>query len=306
MPRASGHRAGGGVFLLVFLIAPDSVRADVGPRFEEPRILVRITRQGMPLSEPFEALLLKPQPTRDPRTDPWQDSELATGGLSRLTAPRSVPQTARAGCPLGTWGSTVSRTPAGGLVAFHFRPDREPVPFRVRVALHLPQEQRVVVTTAAPTRPYVTELTVDLAADGTGSLEVTPRWPVTVVLGVLSKHVPALGLALLATVVLEVLVVAACAWIWKRDRDDRLYGAVVLGNLITVPLVWFVSIYGKVELTPGGWPVAFLLAELTAAAFEGWLYYSIAKVPIHTGLIWSALANGVTLLARCCLVAFTV
>jgi hypothetical protein len=76
-------------------------------------------------------------------------------------------------------------------------------------------------------------------------------------------------------------------------------------RVITVPLVWFVSVYGKVELAPN-WQVPFLLAEVAAAAFEGWLYYRLARVPLPTALTWSALANGVTLLVGCCLVAFTV
>jgi hypothetical protein len=125
------------------------------------------------------------------------------------------------------------------------------------------------------------------------------------VLGLLGENISSLGLALLVTVVLELVVVAVCAWLRKGGRVPRLYRTVVLGNLITVPLVWFVSVYGKVELGPGGWPVAFLLAEVAAAAFEGWLYYRITRIHLSTGLLWATLANGATLLVGCCLAAFT-
>jgi hypothetical protein len=60
----------------------------------------------------------------------------------------------------------------------------------------------------------------------------------------------------------------------------------------------------RLRLAPGR-AAASILAEAWATAFEGWLYRRIAGVPIRTGLLWSALANQVTLLVGCCLVALT-
>lgn len=304
MHRFLGHRAGRVVLLLAFLLAPASVRADMGPRFEEPRIIVRFTRQGRRLSEPFEALLLRPQPAGNPGIDLSEDSGFTCPWVKKIAC------TARSDLNSGSWKPTTwfgyYQDTGRGVATFPFRPNRGPVPTHVRVALYFPEEQRVVVTNAVPTRPYITELTVDLLPDGTASLGVTPRWPVAVVLDIFKENAPYPVFALLLTVILELLVVAACAWFGKGLIVPRLYGVVVFGNLTTVPLVWLMSVAAKIQLVPGGWPALFILAELTATAFEGWLYYRIARFPFSTGLIWSSLANSVTFLVGCGLVAFTV
>ena len=196
--------------------------------------------------------------------------------------------------------------PAGALVRFQFRPDREQVPARVRVALYLPEVRRVVVSDAIATAPYLTDLILDLSDDNTASLAVAPKRRVTLVFGLLLENAAGLAVALALTIVLELVVIAACLWFRKGEPVKRLDRTVILGNLITVPLVWFVSVYDKVEPTAFGWPILFILAELSAALFEGWLYYRIARIPFDTALVWSLLANGATFLVGCCLVAFTI
>jgi hypothetical protein len=303
MRRHKGHCAARiGVFAV--LVIATAARADMGPRLEEPRIIVHLTRQGRPLTLPLDALLLRPSPAEETQRDRWDDAhypplwkEIDHAALTDPDGTRWVPPK----------NYSVNPTVGPGIVTFRIRPEREPVPARVRVAFYLTDEKRVVLTDESPTRPYLTELAADIAPDGTATLRPTPTWSVTLVLGVLGENLRALPLALAATVALELPVVAVCAWWGGKWRHTlrRLLFAVVLGNLITVPLVWFASVYAKVGATLVPWPLLFLVAELWAVTFEGWLYSRIAAVPFATTLNWSALANGLTLLVGCCLVAFT-
>jgi hypothetical protein len=306
MRRARSHRAASVGLLLAFFVTPTPARADMGPVFERPRITIRISRQGQPVSEAVVLLLLKPQLAGDSKADPWEDIESNSLWVKDIDRTALADEDGSRWVPPQRWAAYCLVPDAGpGIVTFYFRPDREPVPPRVRVALYLADENQVVVTNAVQTRPYITELTLDLQPDDTASLVATSGRPMMRVLGVLRENITSLLLAVVVTIVLELLVIGACAWFRKGSPVRRLFGTVVLGNLVTVPLVWFVSVYGKVELE-SSWPVPFLFAELAATAFEGWLYYRIGRIPLPTALLWSALANWVTLLVGCCLVAFTV
>jgi hypothetical protein len=281
---------------------PGAARADMGPILEQPRIVVHVTQQGQPVSQPFHALLLRPEqagivPAGVPK-DTWADYSSWLKDIDRaaLTDPdgtRWVPP----------WVHGVNSDVRPGTVTFRFR--GRSVPERVRVAFYFPDEERIVLTDEAPAQSYLTDLAADLSSGGTATLRPIPKSPVTLVFGILGENLGSLALALLVTVILELLVIAACAWLRPVARVRRLYLAVLLGNLITVPLVWFASVYAKVEPTPLGWGQMFLLAEVCAAVFEGWLYTRLARVPFPKALLWSGLANGLTLLVGCFLVAFT-
>jgi hypothetical protein len=307
MARSRGACAERVVVLLVLLTAPAYALADMGPTFERPRIIVRFQKQGEPIGpERFEFVLLKPQSAEDRPTDEWTYWESRFAWLKSMHRTTFTDPDGTSWVPRWMHGGGETPDSSHFQVSFGFRSGRESVPPRVRLALYLREEKRVVLTNPAPTRPYITNLTLEIAPDGSASLQERPVRPVIEVLNVLDDNLSSLVYALLATVPLELLIVIVCALIRKGTPIDRLFWAVVLGNLITVPFVWFVSVYAKVESPTMSWRTPFYLAEIAAILFEGWLYNRIARVPLGIALLWSLIANAVTFLIGCGLVAFTI
>jgi hypothetical protein len=307
MARSSDACAGRVVVLLVLLAAPVDALADMGPTFEKPRAIVQFRRRGEPIApERFEVVLLKPESADDQRPDKWSSWEDRFAWLKSMDRAAFTDRDGTSWVPSWEHGGRAIPDSSHCQVIFLFRSTREPVPPRVRLALYLREEQRVVLTNPAPTRTYISNLTLEIAPDGSASLQERPVNPVKEVLGVLEDNISSLVYALLATVPVELLIVIVCGLIRKGTPIGRLSGAVVLGNLITVPLVWIVSVYAKVETPTMAWGSPFYLAEIAAIFFEGWLYNRIARVPFGMALLWSLIANAVTFLIGCGMIAFTV
>lgn len=121
--------------LLAFVLAPAPARADMGPRFAEPRITVNLTFQGKPLSEPFQAIVLKPRPAGDGGAESENNPQNGYPWVKEIPAAALTD-------PDGTrWESASfsSYQPLPDLsrsqVTFRLRPDRELIPSRIRIAI---------------------------------------------------------------------------------------------------------------------------------------------------------------------------
>jgi hypothetical protein len=279
-----------------------SVRADIGQRLEEPRIRIRVLRAGEPLSGSAHFLLLAPRQGEEKAQ--WK------GGSHRLE--ESMQKALKARSLLesegGDWGPAFchNRTPRGfdGVQFNYFRAGYPP---RVRLAVYFPGEDRLFITDEAPTGHYITDLTADLAEDGGGTLIDSSPGSLGTVLGVLGENLGALGIALPLTCIIELAVLALCARIARQwNRMGRLVGLCVLGNLLTLPVVWFCWVFAKVELDVERALLVFLFAELAAVTFEGWLYAKAGGVRPGQALLWSFLANAASVLFGCCLVGLPV
>jgi hypothetical protein len=290
------------VSALLLLGAPlASVRGDGGPSLEDPRIRIRVLRGGKPLSASVQFVLLVPQGQGAPTE--WRGPQHAEAPMRKALQERSLPDANG-----GSWGPALARGTAredlGGVL---FNSFRFGFPARVRLAVYFPDEDRLFITNEAATRHYITDLTADLSEDGGGTLVDSTRGSLAVVLGVLGENVSGMGIALLLTVVLELAVLAACVAIarqWGKIR--RLALLCALGNLITLPVVWFLAIYGKVEFDMNRALVVFVCAELAAVCFEGLLYAKAGGVRFGPALLWSFLANVASFLVGCVLVGLTV
>jgi hypothetical protein len=278
-----------------------SVRADIGPRLEEPRIRIRVLRAGEPLSASAQFVLLAPSKGKE--KPQWKGIQRVEEPMKKALEPRSLPDSEG-----GYWGPAFchNRTPSGfnGVQFNYFRAGYPP---RVRLAVYLPSDNKLFITEEAHTGHYITDLKADLAEDGSGTLVDSSPGMLGTVLGILGENLGALGQALLLTIVIELAVLALCARIARQwDRMGRLVGLCVLGNLLTVPAVWFGWVYATVELDVNRALLVYLFAELAAVTFEGWLYAKVCGLRPGPALLWSFLANAASVLFGCCLVGLPV
>jgi hypothetical protein len=253
------------------------------------------------MSEPFQVILLRHQAagegnnTSPDDRDSWPSwvKEIDRGALAEPDGGRWVP----------LWALS---SPDGGRGVVTFNRFLGSVPEQVRVVIYLPHEMRLVVTGKAPTQPYYTDLTADLSPDGTASLGLPQKGSLVLVLGVMRENIGGLTLAFLLTLLIELPILVVCAWIGgRRDVLSALLWTALLGNVITLPLVWFICVYAKFTGAEAG-GLVFLCSEAAAACFEGWLYSRLAGIQLGRALVWSWIANGASLLVGCGLVEFTV
>jgi hypothetical protein len=244
------------------------VRGDAGPKPKND-VVVSVTYQGRPLADAnFKATLMEIAETaRRPLTDAdgrqWARANYQWGGDGRNGQVRFDGFSPRQRMdPGGAWP-----------------------PKQVRLVIDLPSKGSFV-TDVAETRPYLTLLRADLHPDGTGSLtrDLESLWQ--------RLDMPyALGLTLLV----ELSIVAAYGR-YKRAPHKRLLVLCVIVNVLSLPVVWFVTLECYSEL--GQWRGfgCLVLAELGAAVFEGLAYAWLGRLGLRSGLWLSLLANSASLL----------
>jgi len=267
-----------GISLLAHLSASPA-RADAGPKPVND-VVVHVTYLGKPLSDShFEATLLElVGPT-----------SVRGGGRTRSTMdlakmPLSEADGRQWKAALYEWGGQ-GKNGEVRFQGFHPPDRREPgggwPPRHVRLVIYLPSEEKLFLTDVAETRPYLTFLKADLQPDGTGSLRTS--WES---LGQRMGLPYALGLTLLV----ELAVVIAYGR-YQGIALTRLLVLCVVVNVISLPVVWFVTVacYSEFgELRGFG---CLLLAELGATAFEGLAYSWVGRLGIRGGFGVALMAN---------------
>jgi hypothetical protein len=264
---------------------PALARADAAPKLRN-EVVVFVTYQGRPLADVhFDAMLLALVNTseihhsRSRRTPP----ELAKLSLTETDGRHWTPASYE-------WGGAGKN----GQVRFEgFSPpdrlapgDAWP-PKNVRLLIDLPSEGRFL-TDAGETRPYLTLLKADLRPDGTGSLSAT--WES------LWQRLD-LSYALGLTLLVELGVVIAYGW-HKRVSVRRLLNLLALGvmvNVVSLPVVWFVTLESYSQFGQLRGLVCLLLAEMGATIFEGLAYAWLGRLGLSSGLWLSLLANAASM-----------
>ncbi len=99
------------------------------------------------------------------------------------------------------------------------------------------------------------------------------------------ERLPFFLVALVLTLIIEVL--AALIFLWATKRPKSVLKSVVMANLISLPVVWFIFPFLKVFL------LVVVLSELFAVVFEGYLIHSLNKptMSLNQSFILSIIMN---------------
>jgi len=90
-------------------------------------------------------------------------------------------------------------------------------------------------------------------------------------------------LALATTIIVEALVLAALT---RGPERKRVVTASLFANCVTHPIAWVLNL--------GGLPI-FIAVELAVVAAEAQLYSTVVPARYGRALVWSLVANGVTI-----------
>jgi hypothetical protein len=269
------------VFVHLMLSASLS-RADAAPKPQND-VVVYVTYEGRrPADHHFRAALLELVALSDRRGGRTRNTmDLAKLPLTEADGRRWMPAHYE-------WGGDG----ANGQVRFQgfHPPDRSDPgggwpPKYVRLAVYLPS-QGTFLTDVTETRPYLTFLKADLRVDGTGSL--LPSWE-----SLWQRLAPLYALAI--TLFIELSIIVAYGW-YRRIPLARLVIVGVIVNVISLPVVWFVTLESYSELGRFWGFGCLLLAELVAALFEGLAYAWLGRLGPRAGLCVSFVANAVSML----------
>jgi len=264
---------------------PAPVRADVGPPPPPDDIRVKVTFHGKALPESvFRAVALSSGP-------------ISSGPGKRNRGQHDVPGLTERALkePDGqTWLPIRSAEGKDGQVTLT-RSDRwDSLPDRIRLAIYLPESGRLFVTDALSIRPYLNYLHADVHADGTGTLGHSPGLLAFLDLYFVRKS-PQMGWALGLTLLLELPLVLVWSFV-ARLSFKRMLWAGLIGNLISLPLVWFVTVGCEFEFGLSWTSLTFFgLAEAAAVLFEGSLYIRLGGAPKIPAYIFSFGANALTM-----------
>jgi hypothetical protein len=255
--------------LLAALLAPLPVFADMGPK---PSVVVTVTYQGRPVPDAtFQAQMLEcfaAGANSSERQKPLL-------GLEKFDLRDPSGCTWQAGRTL-IWGGDCVQ----GSCEFGYM-----LPSRFRLAVLLPSQGRLFVSNAVERSGLRADFAADLAADGSATL--TPRAS-----PLLERDwtMEGVGLAILLTLAAELAIVLAFVRVTKRPLR-RLFIACLIGNLVSVPLVWFFAgffyIFGAAALGFIGLGIAEVVAWLGEAIFYAWF----GRLRVSRALLLSLVAN---------------
>lgn len=183
---------------------------------------------------------------------------------------------------------------ANGQVEFHGFYGNVPKIFRI--AVYLPFEKRLFLTNEAHTHPLLNRFRVDLASDGTATLtrDESGQWFADGLVGLARRGI---FFALGITLIVELAVIVSLAIGLKKQRLlGRLIIVCLLINLLTLPVLWGISLIGFWLIgLRAGLALLFLL-ELAVVWLEGLAYATAGRICWQTALTVALLANAASLL----------
>ncbi|MHB1355688.1 MAG: hypothetical protein ACYCZF_06895 [Anaerolineae bacterium] len=257
-----------GVLLLVSLLLPSVCLADMGPK---PSMTVRLLRSGQPFSA--VGIQLRLLACQEGASEPWNPDQA-------LPALNRVDLTDPSGCTWQIPSYPVFSSYTEGTASFSYM-----LPDRFRVAVYDPAADRLWLSNAADRQGMHTSFQLDLRDDGTAVLVSQQQ-------NILQKSwdIGRMLAALLISLVLELALVVGYV-LWQRRRWQPYLLAGLIGNIISLPLVWLLA--GIAYLLGGSATglVAMAIGEVLAVFFEALLYCLICKERYGRMLLLSLAAN---------------
>jgi len=151
-------------------------------------------------------------------------------------------------------------------------------PDEFMIAVYLPSTGTTYISNEISRKNFYSSYELSISPDGTASIiETTPIWRWTWLMSFIK--------ALIITLFFEMILAMAFTETFKLPRSLLLY--VLLANLISLPIVWFVFPLIRIM-----WLVI-PLAEIFAFVFEGWFVHHFNKkaISLKKSLLMSLLLN---------------
>lgn len=161
------------------------------------------------------------------------------------------------------WGGNCS----GGWCNFNYF-----LPSTFRLFIYLPEEKKTFMSGVTERAEFKSSYKADLKANGTIQIEETT--------GIFKAESPINFIfAFLITFVLEVLVVIFYLSIKKITKQDKMVKTVLVANLISLPIVWYVFplIQKIISINDSTLIIWIILVETFAVLFEGIFIYYLNK-----------------------------
>ncbi|MCE5258711.1 MAG: hypothetical protein LLG44_06555 [Chloroflexi bacterium] len=259
------------VALVLCLALPVTALADAGPK---PSMRINLLRAGQPVDgSAFEFRLLVCAADASTNADP--QNTLPGLELLDLSDP--------SGC---TW-----QVPAYP-IWFSNEVDAVSVngylPATFRVAIYSQANDALWLSNSAEREGMYTSFTLNLLADGSALLE-----PMQGNIFQKSWKIEAIIAALLLSLLLETALALGYALWQKRPRRSFILTAVI-GNIITLPIVWLLAGFGYMFGGPSAGLVLLAVGEVCAVFLEALLYKLVAKERFGWALLLSLVANTVS------------
>jgi len=155
------------------------------------------------------------------------------------------------------------------------------LPSEFRLAVYLPSQDKVYLSAEVTRENFRSTFEANLLSDGSITLQETTPF----VQSNSAKNIRSFFIALILTLILELLV--ALIYISSTKISKKVLFSVLIANIISLPIVWFVFPLLKITL------LAILLGEIFAFVFEGYFLHLLNKdiLPLKKSFVLSILMN---------------
>lgn len=247
--------------LLTLFALSVMANADVAP----PIITVNVTYNGGPVNATFYSTMLFTC-TNSPN--------VSTSGIQVPQLRTSYYDAAR-GCYWTHDNLARDAVCTNGMCRFRFFPQSN-----FKMAFYLPSLNKIFVTNEVSISNFTTSFSAQLHPNGSATIARVSS-PILAP-GILGFFSAALALTLVIEVAAAFLYLRAV----KTKKKGRILGAVVLVNIISVPVLWFGFVYFLGTL-------GFVLGEIFAVVFEGYAVYYLNRkaIKLRRAMLMSLLMN---------------
>jgi hypothetical protein len=250
-------------YIFLLSIITFSVIADIGPK---PTADIHVTLQSSELNDVFYAKMLTCHNNTPEIRDliPQLDISIYDGTAGCYWKP-----------DWGAWGGKCTASACH----FGYIP-----PTEFKLAVYLPSTDKVYISNLVKRENFYSTFEANLINNGGMDIEETTGfWKSDII-----RNFKYFLLALFLTIVLESLI----AWerVRKQKNPRRIMYSVVVANLISLPIVWFV--FPLLVFAP----FAVIMGEFFAFAFEGiFIHYANKDYSLSDTMILSLIMNAVSL-----------
>jgi hypothetical protein len=157
-------------------------------------------------------------------------------------------------------------------------------PYTFRLAVYIPSQDKVYISETVFKKNFYSTFEARLTGDDSIDMKETTAFMNSDI----ARNFKYFFLALFLTIVLESVI----AWerVRKQKNPKRIISCVIIANMISLPIVWFV--FPLLVFAP----IAVILGEIFAFAFEGiFIHYTNKDYPLAKSMLLSLIMNAVSL-----------
>ncbi len=262
------------IFLLLILPLNKPANADLGPK---PTVKIDVLYNNAPITDAtFKAKILECR--KFPEFD--EQNQKGTSTLYQSTLPpklRIMEYDKDKNCywiPASmAWGEDCEKSSC----KFTYM-----IPDTFKVEVWLPSTDKVYISDSITTKAFNGTYKVLISSNGKAKIINTKLFN-------FSPNTSEFLVSVFITLLLELLITAIYCGIKKKPKG--LIKLVFIGNLITLPIVWFV--FPLLKIIP---IISVLLSELFAVIAEGYILYKFGGLTLKQSLILSAINNTISVI----------